>query len=152
MHFFKNMNKSEKIIAYYPLWVKLVSWLGVPLLCFLGLWLLSRPIWKPGLGVMQYAAGFAFGAAVLYQSTVGFKVLRHLTSEIHVDEHGLEIHSSDGDMKYLSWEKIAPVKEYSFAGTVEFKDIDGVTIIYAFSNMKNISAILSLVEDFQTNS
>jgi hypothetical protein len=146
------MNKSEKIIAYYPLWVKLVSWLGVPLLCFLGLWLLSRPIWEPGLGVMQYAAGFAFGAAVLYQSTVGFKVLRHLTSEIHVDEHGLEIHSSDGDMKYLSWEKIAPVKEYSFAGTVEFKDIDGVTIIYAFSNMKNISKILSLVEDFQTNS
>jgi hypothetical protein len=134
------MEDEERIPVYYPVWMKLLSWVGLPALTLVALWLISRPIWEEGLTESQFLIGAALGCAVLYQCILGFFVLKYINMRIVVLGEGLEVHFRNS-VRFIPWEHIGRIKEYSFATTTQLIERNGNTLIYAFDNMKNFSVI-----------
>jgi hypothetical protein len=132
--------------AYYPAWLKVLSYVGIPALTGIGLWLVSRPLWEQGITPLQYGVGFAFGVAVLYQCTIGWLVLKYINVRIIAFNDRLLIQSNGREQTVL-WEELAPAKEYSFATATRLSLKTGETIVYAFDNMSDLHVIKSVLKD-----
>jgi hypothetical protein len=135
------MNRPE---AYYPLWVKVLSLLGVPALSLAGLWLVSRPLWETGISRPQFLAGFALGSAVLYQCSIAWLALKSLQTRIVVLENGARL-ISNGKEEQFSWNDFGPTKEFTFAGVSKLTRRDGRSVLYVFDNMRNLQAVKSSI-------
>ena len=143
------MDKDEQIIAYYPQWMKLISWLGVPALMGIAVWLILRPVWEE-MTNLQVTFSVALGAAVFYQCAIGARALKYMNTKLHLNKEGLELHSSNG-VTSIPWKNFGSMVEYSFATTTCFKDIEGNTIIYVFDNMEQLALIKSIIRRVETN-
>ena len=130
--------------AYYPAWLKALSCLGIPALTVIGLWLISRPLWEQGITPLQYIVGLAMGAALLYQCSIGWLVLKYINTRIIAFDDRLLIQSK-GAEQIVSWQDLAPAKEYSFATATRLSHKNGQTIIYAFDNMTDLRIIKSVL-------
>ena len=142
------MNNHHLAEAYYPAWLKVLSYLGIPALTAIALWLISRPLWEHGISPLQYIAGLAMGAAVLYQCSIGWLALKYLNTRIIAFDDRLLIQSK-GTEQTVSWEDLAPAKEYSFAGATRLSLKSGETLIYAFDNMTDLFVIKSVLKNEQ---
>lgn len=134
--------------AYYPAWLKVLSYLGIPALTAIALWLISRPLWEQGITPLQYIVGLAMGAAVLYQCCLGWLVLKYINTRIFAFDDRLLIQSK-GTEQTVSWEDLAPAKEYSFATATRLSLKSGETLIYAFDNMTDLRIIKSVLKNEQ---
>ncbi len=134
------MRDDEPIPVYYPVWMKVISWLGVPVLLMVALWLIRRALWEEGLSESQILVNAAMGGALLYQCAIGFLVLRYMGASIFVLQDGLEIHSSHC-VRFVPWERFGRMKEYAFATTTCLVDDNGDILLYAFDNMRHFAVI-----------
>lgn len=130
--------------AYYPMWLKVLSCLGVPALTAIALWLISRPLWEQGITSPQYIVGLIFGAALLYQCSIGWLVLKYINTRIIAFDDRLLVQSK-GAEQALRWEELAPAREYSFATSTRLSHKNGQTIIYAFDNMTDLHIVRSVL-------
>ena len=131
--------------AYYPVWLKVLSYVGIPALTGIALWAISRPLWEQGITPLQYGVGFAFGVALLYQCTIGWLVLKYINVRIIAFNDRLLI-QSNGIEQTVLWEELAPAKEYSFATATRLSLKTGETIVYAFDNMPDLQIIKSVLK------
>lgn len=135
-----NMSERKTVEVYYPIWLQVVSLLGVPALTVVSLWLISRPVWEEGIGRSQFLVGVVLGCAVLYQCAIGWRALCYLRVRMIASDDGLEIISGRSRRRF-SWNVLAAPKEYSFATTTRFQLRSGEILIYAFDNMKNLDLL-----------
>lgn len=134
--------------AYYPVWLRVFSCLGVPALTAIALWLISRPLWEQGITSSQYIIGLVLGAALLYQCSIGWLVLKYINTRIIAFDDRLLVQSK-GTEQAVRWEELAPAKEYSFATATRLSLKNGETIIYAFDNMTDLYIIKSVLKNEQ---
>jgi len=126
--------------AYNPAWLKVLSYVGVPTLTATAVWLITRPLWEEGITPLQYAVGFAIGAALLYQCAIGWLVLRHIGTRIIAFDDRLQV-QANGTERTLLWEQLAPPKDYAFATATRLSLKSGETLIYAFDRMTDLHII-----------
>ena len=120
--------------------MKVISWLGLPILSMVALCLIGRPLWEDGLGGLQILVSAGMGGALLYQCAIGSLVLRYMGVSIFVLQDGLEIHSTHG-VRFVPWERFGRMKEYAFASATCLVDDNGDILLYAFDNMKHFAVI-----------
>jgi hypothetical protein len=142
------VNSQRLAEAYNPAWLKALSYVGVPALTAIGVWLITRPLWEQGITPVQYVIGFVLGAALLYQCTIGWLVLRHMNTRITAFDDRLVI-QTNGTEKTVLWEQVAPPKDYAFATATRLSLRSGETLIYAFDRMTDLEIIKSVLNDEQ---
>ena len=140
-----NTEAELPIVLSYPVWLKAISWFGVPALSLVALWLISRPVWEE-VTTSQFVVGAVLGFAVLYQCVMGFFALQYLNMRITLLDEGLQI-SFNNSTSLVPWSLIGKVKEYPFATMTRLSDVNGKTIMYAFDNMKNLWVLKSVLRD-----
>jgi hypothetical protein len=140
------MSTEDTFTVHYPVWIQVVSLVGVPALTVVALWLMSRPIWEEGIGTGQFVVWLALGAALLYQCAVGWRVLPYLRVQILVSDVGLEVVSGI-DRRKLSWSDLGLPKEYPFATTTRLRLRSGETLLWAFDNMKHLNVLKDLLTE-----
>ena len=140
------MDDRQLAEAYYPVWFKALSYVGIPALTGAALWLVSRPLWEDGITPSQYGAGFALGMALLYQCAIGWLVLKYMNVRIIAFDDRLLI-QSNGIEQTVLWEQLAPAKEYPFATATRLSLKSGETIAYAFDNMTDLYVIKSVLKE-----
>lgn len=140
----ERVTTEDRIDAYYPVWVQVVSLVGIPALGLIALWLLTRPLWESGIGTKQFLSGAALGAAVLYQCAIGWRALPYMRVRMTASVRGLEIVSGNV-RRTVAWSELALPKDYTFAGTTRLSLRSGEDIIFAFDNMKNVGIVKELI-------
>jgi hypothetical protein len=118
--------------------------LGISVMPASSLWLLSRPLWEPGSTLIQSIAGLALCTAVFYQCSIGWLALRYIQTRIVAFADRLLI-QSNGVEQHVSWEDLAPAKEYPFATVTRLSRKDGRTILYALDEMTDLCVIKSVM-------
>ena len=139
------MEDEEYIDVFYPNWIKYLSFIGFPLLIFVGAWLTTRFLWEFELPTLQLVGSSALGIAVLYQCQIGARCLPYLNTVITLYDDSVDIHYKNHTIEF-KWEELT-IKEYSFATTTQIKHKDGRTLAYLSDGLPNLELLKSIINE-----
>ena len=136
---------SNEIQVYYPVWIKVLGIIGLPLMAFVAIWLGLRLLWETDLTDAQIILFPLLGLAVLYQCTIGFRCFKYLNSVLVLHDEGVDLHHR-GKITEYSWNELS-VKEYSFATTTQIKYKNGTTVAYLSDGLPNLKLLTDTIKN-----
>jgi hypothetical protein len=121
---------AQLLRVWNPRWVKIALILGVPLLAFLGIFVLWIPFESHFAfsvkNVMLLGSGTFLTLIAVPQGVV---LLRFMNHELHVEENGLEIRLRKVG-KFLPWSEIGRIRVHEISQVFKLYDRSG-RLVYA---------------------
>lgn len=112
---------AQPLRVWNPPWVKAALVLGVPVLGFLGLFVLRLPFDAPFHFSLRNAMLIGSGLFLLSVLPQGIVLLRFLNCELHVENDGVEIRRGKVG-KFLRWSEIGAVRVHGVSQVLKLYD------------------------------
>lgn len=137
--------ENTEIQLFYPAWVKVLGYVGLPLLAVAAAWISVHQFFEDQSTIIKQVFFLAMGIAVIYQCYIGSKCIGSFTTVITIDDTGIDV-NKNGNTNSYPYDSLQ-VEYYSFATTIHLKHKSGESIGYFSDSLDNVGLLTNMVEN-----